>query len=203
MFKLPDGTVLQAGEQLDIPVGQKIKLELTSKDVIHSFWVPNIGGKKDAVPGHTTTMWIQADQPGTYKGQCFEFCGDGHADMLITIVAHPQAEYAAWAKTAVEDAARASSPETKAGRDAFLAGPCAGCHTVKGTTAAGKVGPELTHIASKPNIAGVLSPVNQENLTKWVHNAPSFKPGILMPKFDGVLPDQQIDQIVQWLLTLK
>jgi cytochrome c oxidase subunit 2 len=203
MFKLPDGTVLQAGEQLDIPVGQKIKLELTSKDVIHSFWVPNIGGKKDAVPGHTTTMWIQADQPGTYKGQCFEFCGDGHADMLITIVAHPQAEYAAWAKTAVEDAARASSPETKAGRDAFLAGPCAGCHTVKGTTAAGKVGPELTHIASKPNIAGVLSPVNQDNLTKWVHNAPSFKPGTLMPKFDGVIPDQQIDQIVQWLLTLK
>jgi cytochrome c oxidase subunit 2 len=203
MFKLPDGTVLQSGEQLDIPVGQKIKLELTAKDVIHSFWVPNLGGKKDAVPGHTTTMWFQADQPGTYKGQCFEFCGDGHADMLITIVAHPQAEYAAWAKTAVEEAARATSPETKAGRDAFLAGPCAGCHTVKGTTAAGKVGPDLTHIASKPNIAGVLSPVNQENLTKWIHNAPSFKPGILMPKFDGVIPDQQIDQIVQWLLTLK
>jgi cytochrome c oxidase subunit II len=203
MFKLPDGTVLQAGEQLDIPVGQKIKLELTAKDVIHSFWVPNLGGKKDAVPGHTTSLWIQANQPGTYKGQCTEFCGDGHADMLITIVAHPQNEYAAWAKGAVEDAARATSPETKAGRDAFLAGPCAGCHTVKGTTAAGKVGPELTHIASKPNIAGVLQPVNQENLTKWVHNAPSFKPGILMPKFDGVLPDQQIDQIVQWLLTLK
>ena len=74
---------------------------------------------------------------------------------------------------------------------------------MKGTTAAGKVGPELTHIASKPNIAGVLTPVNQENLTKWVHNAPSFKPGILMPKFDGVLPDKTIDDIVQWLLTLK
>src|SRR2546430_17320308 len=123
--------------------------------------------------------------------------------MLITVVAHPQSEYASWAKTAVEEAARATSPETKAGRTAFLAGPCAGCHTVKGTTAAGKVGPELTHIASKPNIAGVLSPVNQENLTKWIHNAPSFKPGILMPKVDGVLADQQIDQVVKWLLTLK
>ena len=203
MFKLPDGTLLQAGEQLDIPVGQKIKLELTAKDVIHSFWVPNLGGKKDAVPGHTTTMWIQADKAGTYKGQCFEFCGDGHADMLITVVAHPLSEYAAWAKTAVEEAARATSPETKAGREAFLSGPCAGCHTVKGTTAAGKVGPELTHIASKPNIAGVLTPVNQENLTKWVRNAPSIKPGILMPKFEGVLPDKTIDDIVQWLLTLK
>jgi cytochrome c oxidase subunit 2 len=203
MFKLKDGTTLQAGEQLDIPVGQKIKLELTAKDVIHSFWVPNLGGKKDAVPGHTTTMWIQADQPGTYKGQCFEYCGDGHADMLITVVAHPQSEYVAWAETARTDAERLRDPATAAGRQAFLSGPCAGCHTVKGTTAAGKVGPELTHIASKPNIAGILSPVNKENLTKWVRNAPAIKPGIVMPKFEGTLPDTQIDQIVQWLLTLK
>jgi cytochrome c oxidase subunit II len=203
MFKLKDGTTLQAGEQIDIPVGQKIKLELTAKDVIHSFWVPNLGGKKDAVPGHTTSLWIEATHPGTYKGQCTEFCGDGHADMLITVVAHPQSEYASWAQTAVADADRLNDPATAAGRTAFLSGACAGCHTVKGTTAVGKVGPELTHIASKPNIAGVLSPVNQENLTKWVHNAPSIKPGVVMPKFEGVLPDQTIDQIVQWLLTLK
>ncbi|MGH2471692.1 MAG: cytochrome c oxidase subunit II [Candidatus Limnocylindria bacterium] len=205
MFKLKDGTTLQAGEQLDIPVGQKIKLELTATDVIHSFWVPNIGGKKDAVPGHTTTMWIQADQPGTYKGQCTEFCGDGHADMLITVVAHPPSDYAAWAATAVADADRLNAPETRAGKDAFVNGPCAGCHLVRGTAAAGRVGPELTHLMSKqpPNIAGVLSPINQENLTKWVRNAPAIKPGVLMPKFEGVLPDQTIDQIVQFLLTLK
>src|SRR5437667_93989 len=193
---------LKAGT-LDIPVGQKIKLDLTSKDVIHSFFAPNMGGKKDAVPGHTNEMWIQADRPGTYVSHCTEFCGDGHADMLITIVVHPQTEYAAWAKTAVTDANRANSPETKAGRDAFLASACVGCHTVAGTAASGKVGPELTHIASKPNIAGVLSPVNEENLTKWVSNAPSIKPGIVMPKFRGVLSDQQIHDIVQWLLTLK
>jgi cytochrome c oxidase subunit 2 len=203
MFKLKDGSTLVAGEQLDIPVGAKVKLELHAKDVIHSFWVPNLGGKKDAVPGHTTTMWIQADKPGTYKGQCFEFCGDGHADMLITVVAHPQDEYGAWAAAEVKRQDLLADPATAAGRDAFVNGPCAGCHTVKGTKAAGKVGPDLTHIASKPNIAGVLSPVNEENLRKWVRNAPSFKPGILMPKFEGVLPDQQIDQIVQWLLTLK
>src|SRR5438094_8584791 len=165
--------------------------------------MPTLGGRQDDVHGHTDFVQIQADQPETFKGQCFEFCGDGHADMRITGVAHPQNEYAAWAKTAVEEAARATAPETRAGHDAFLAGPCAGCHTVKGTTAAGKVGPELTHIASKPNIAGVLTPVNQENLTKWVRNAPSIKPGIVMPKFEGVLPDDQIDAIVQWLLTLK
>src|SRR5438046_8771592 len=143
MFKLPDGTLLQSGEQLDIPVGQKIKLELTAKDVIHSFWVPNLGGKKDAVPGHVTSLWIQADQPGTYKGQCFEFCGDGHADMLITIVAHAQGEDAAWAKTAVEALARATAPETTAGRDAFFAAPCAGRGSVQGTTAARQAGASL------------------------------------------------------------
>jgi cytochrome c oxidase subunit 2 len=205
MFKLKDGSTIVAGEQLDIPVGTKVKLELTAKDVIHSFWVPNIGGKKDAVPGHTTSMWIQADRPGTYKGQCTEFCGDGHADMLITIVAHPQNEYAAWAADQVALQERLKDPATQAGRDAFLAGPCAGCHTVKGTKAAGKVGPELTHLMSKQpsNIAGVLSPINQENLTRWVRNAPSVKPGTVMPKFEGVLPDDQINQIVQWLLTLK
>ena len=204
MFKLNSGATLQAAEQLDIPVGTKVKLELTAKDVIHSFWVPNIGGKKDAVPGHTTTMWIQANQPGTYKGQCTEFCGDGHADMLITVVAHPESEYATWAKTAVADANRLDAPETRAGKDAFVGGACAGCHVIKGLTA-GRVGPELTHLMSKQpsNIAGVLSPINQENLTKWVRNAPSIKPGIVMPKFEGQLPDKTIDDIVQFLLTLK
>ena len=205
MFKLKSGATLQVGEQLDIPVGTKVKLELTAKDVIHSFWVPNIGGKKDAVPGHTTTMWIQANQPGTYKGQCTEFCGDGHADMLITVVAHPQSEYATWAETAVADANRLDAPETKAGKDAFVTGACAGCHLIRGTQAAGKVGPELTHLMSKQpsNIAGVLSPINQENLTRWVRNAPSVKPGTVMPKFEGTLPDKTIDDIVQFLLTLK
>jgi cytochrome c oxidase subunit II len=205
MFKLKDGSILTTGEQLDIPVGVKVKLELTAKDVIHSFWVPNLGGKKDAVPGHTTYVWLQANQPGTFKGQCTEFCGDGHADMLITVVAHPQNEYATWAKAAVEDADRLNAPETKAGREAFLASACVGCHLVKGTTAAGKVGPELTHLMSKQpsTIAGVLSPINQENLTRWVRNAPAVKPGVVMPKFEGVLTDQQINDIVQWLLTLK
>jgi cytochrome c oxidase subunit 2 len=201
MFKLENGTTLQAGE-LDIPVGTKIKLELTAKDVIHSFWVPNIGGKKDAVPGHTTTMWIQADEPGVYKGQCTEFCGDGHADMLITVNVHPVGEYARWAEGAVELANLINDPKTEVGRQAFVTGACAGCHTVRGTAASGKVGPELTHFASQPQIAGVL-PMSEENVGRWVRNAPAIKPGVVMPKFEGVLPDETIDAIVQFLLILK
>ena len=210
MFKALDGKPMQAGEQIDIPVGKKIKLELTAHDVIHSFWIPNLGGKKDAVPGHVTTMWLEAKQPGTYKGQCTEFCGDGHADMLLTVVAHPEGEYAAWASKAVEDYNRLIDPKTRVGRDTFLASACVGCHTVKGTQAAGKVGPELTHIASKKDIAGVLSPIDQANLVKWITNARAVKPGTQMPTLGcsggaaaPCLSDQQINDIAQWLLTLK
>src|SRR3954463_12869675 len=201
-FKLIDGSYLSVGEELHIPVNTKVLIELSSKDVIHSFWVPNIGGKKDAVPGRPTELWIQADKPGTYKGQCYEFCGTGHADMLVTLVVHPQAEYATWIKDAITEYARANSEETKAGRAAFFSLPCVGCHTIKGTTAAGKVGPELTHVASRPSIAGgLLTPVNEANLTKWLQTPPAVKPGTLMPNLN--LSAEQIKDLVSYLLTLK
>lgn len=203
MFLLKDGSPLQAAQELHIPVDTKIKLEITSQDVIHSFWVPNLGGKKDAVPGRTTTLWLQADRPGEFKGQCFEFCGDGHADMLIRVVAHPKGEYGTWAKRAVDEASAAVNPDTAKGRQLFLSLACAGCHVVAGTTAQGKVGPELTHIAKDPShkIAGILSPVNAENLHRWIKDPQKEKPGTVMPTLG--LDDATVDEIVKWLLTLK
>ncbi len=201
-FKLSDGSYLQGAQELHIPVNTKVHINLSSKDVIHSFWVPNIGGKKDAVPGRHTDLWIQADKPGTYKGQCFEFCGTGHADMLITLVVQTPSEFAAWIKDSLAEANRLNDPATKTGRETFLSLACVGCHTVQGTVAAGKVGPELTHVASKKSIAaGTLSPVNEETLTRWIKNPPAVKPGTLMPNLG--LSDEQIHDIVQWLLTLK
>lgn len=201
-FKATDGSYLVGAEELHIPVGTKVHLKLSSKDVIHSFWVPNIGGKKDAVPGRATDLWIQADKPGTYKGQCYEFCGTGHADMLITLVVHPENEYATWAKDAIAEYNRSIDPATAKGRETFLSLACTGCHTVKGTQAAGKVGPELTHVASKKSIAGgAVSPVNEDTLTRWIKNPPALKPGTLMPALG--LSDEQVHDIVQWLLTLK
>jgi cytochrome c oxidase subunit 2 len=201
-FKLADGSYLQGAEELHIPVGTKVHIKLSSKDVIHSFWVPNIGGKKDAVPGRATDLWIQADRPGTYKGQCYEFCGTGHADMLITLVVDQPEAFDTWAKTAVADANRGTDPATKRGRELFLSLPCAGCHTVLSTTARGKVGPDLTHVAGKKNIVGgLLSPVNEDNLTRWLHNPPAVKPTTLMPNLN--LSDEQVHDLVQWLLTLK
>jgi cytochrome c oxidase subunit II len=201
MFKLSDGSALQTAEEMHIPVDTKVKLEITSQDVIHAFYVPTLGGQKDAVPGRTTTLWIQADHAGSFKGQCAEFCGDGHADMLITVVAHPKTEYADWAKSAVADADRLNSPATKEGRELFLSLACAGCHTVAGTPAAGKIGPELTHVASLPDILGILKPVNAQNLHTWIKDPQKVKPGTLMPTLG--LDDATIDKIVSWLLTLK
>jgi cytochrome c oxidase subunit 2 len=199
-FITSDATPLTGAEELHIPVNTKVKLEMTSQDVIHSFWIPNLGGKKDVVPGRTTFLSLQADRAGEFKGQCFEFCGDGHADMLLRVVVHPTSDYANWVKTAVADYNRRNSPETKAGRELFKSLACAGCHTIDGLTA-GKVGPPLTHIASKRDIAGVLSPVNEENLRKWIANPPGVKPGTQMPNLG--LDQDTIGKIVQFLLTQK
>lgn len=202
-FMTRDGKTLTAAQELHIPVNTKIKLEITSEDVIHSFWIPNLGGKKDAVPGRTTTLSLEADRAGTFKGQCFEFCGQGHADMLLIVVAQTPSEYAAWAKTAVADADRLLDPATQKGRELFLSLACAGCHTVKGTSAAGNVGPELTHIAKDPNhkLPGNVGPVTAENLHRWIKDPQKEKPGTVMPTLG--LDDATIDAIVNWLLTLK
>jgi cytochrome c oxidase subunit 2 len=207
-FKLSDGTFLKAAEELHIPAGQKVKIELSSVDVIHSFYIPKLGGQKDAVPGRATEMWIQADRPGTYAGQCIEFCGTGHADMLITVVAQNPSDYAAWQDAAVKQANLFNDPAVVQGKQFFTTLACAGCHTIQGLTG-GKVGPELTHIMSqKTPIGGVAGlDVNEANLIKWVSNAPGLKPGIAMPVFSnkagGPLDDATILAIVKFLETLK
>ncbi|HEX9495866.1 MAG TPA: cytochrome c oxidase subunit II [Candidatus Limnocylindria bacterium] len=201
-FQLKDKTYLSQPEELHIVAGQKVKIELSSVDVIHAFYVPKLGGQKDAVPGRNTVMWIQADRPGTYAGQCIEFCGTGHADMLITVVAHNAADYAAWAAKAVADADRFSDPAVAKGKQLFTTLACAGCHTIQGLTG-GKVGPDLSHEASKKTpIAGVAGlDVTEANLKKWIANPPAVKPGTLMPNLG--LDQPTIDALVQFILTLR
>jgi cytochrome c oxidase subunit 2 len=207
-FQLSDKTYLLQQAELHIPVGQKIKIELSAKDVIHAFYVPKLGGQKDAVPGRDTVMWIQADRPGTYAGQCIEFCGAGHADMLITVIAHSAGDYTAWQASAVKQANLYLDPAVAQGKQLFTTLACAGCHTVQGLTG-GKVGPDLTHLMSqKTPIGGVPGlDINEANLIKWVGNAPSLKPNILMPVFSnkagGPLDDATILAIVKFLETLK
>lgn len=202
-FRLKDGSYIVGAEEIHVPVGTKVRIELSAKDVIHSFFVTQIGGKKDAVPGRKTELWIQADRPGVYKGQCAEFCGDGHADMLIVLHAHEEADYAKWLADEVAFQNLLSDPETKRGRDVFMANACVGCHLIRGTQAGGRIGPELTRIASEPNLADVsaLSPVNVENLKKWIANPQANKPGTAMPLIP--LSEADLDAVAKFLAVLK
>lgn len=194
-------TFITANE-LHVPVGEPVVILTRSSDVIHSFWVPNISGKRDLIPGYSTALWIQADKPGRFRGQCAEFCGHQHAHMGIYVVAEEKSEFEKWKQAQILPAA-APSPgsEQEKGMQKFLAAPCVMCHTVRGTPAGGAVGPDLTHVASRQTIAAGTLMRNNVNMSQWVRNAQAFKPGAKMPAMQ--LSDQDLDAIITYLESLK
>jgi cytochrome c oxidase subunit 2 len=167
--------------ELHIPVGVPIVLKVTSRDVIHSFWVPNLHGKRDLVPGMTTHTWIQADTPGVYRGQCAEFCGHQHAHMAFLVVAEPMDAFLGWLKRQREGAPQPRTDAERRGHDVFMKGPCVMCHTVRGTSAASRVGPDLTHVAGRQTIAAGTLPTTRGHLAGWITDSQSIKPGNRMP----------------------
>jgi cytochrome c oxidase subunit 2 len=167
--------------ELHIPVGRPVELKLRSADVIHSFWVPNLHGKRDLVPGRDTTLWLRADRPGRYRGQCAEFCGSAHAQMALWIVAEPSSKFEAWKQAQRADAHKPSSAEAKRGQSVFMSGPCAMCHTISGTTAQSSLGPDLSHVASRDSLAAASLPNTRGHLAGWLLNAQNLKPGVAMP----------------------
>ena len=190
--------------ELHIPTGEDgtarpVHLTLQSGDVCHSFWVPRLGGKVDLIPGRTNLLSFETMEPGLYLGQCAEYCGDQHANMLLRVVAEPAAEFEAWlanqAKDAVDDLAVAE------GKATFLANSCVNCHRIAGTAAQGIAAPDLTHLMSRETLASGQVTNTLKNLRKWVHDPQSIKPGVLMPAFG--LSEQEESQIVEYLRTLK
>jgi cytochrome c oxidase subunit 2 len=168
--------------EIHIPVGVPIVIKAMSRDVIHSFWVPNLHGKRDLIPGQVTNFWIQADRPGVYRGQCAEFCGHQHANMAFVVVAEPMGKFKEWIRHQRGNATEpAASTAQKRGQDVFLASSCVMCHTVRGTTAASRVGPELTHIGSRMTIAAGTLPNTSDHLAEWVRDPQAVKPGNRMP----------------------
>lgn len=203
-FQYPDenGNVITADE-IHVPVGRPVHLQLESVDVIHSFWGPRLFGKQDVVPGHVNTINFTADQPGEYDGQCAEFCGEQHAWMRFRIIAQPAEEFQAWLDQQAQPAAEPQPGTAEAaGRDVFFSAGCVGCHTIRGTDAKGTIGPDLTHVGSRGIIAGGILTNTPENLAMWVHNAPSVKPGTSMPAFTS-LSDDQVNALVAYLESLK
>ncbi|HET9742628.1 MAG TPA: cytochrome c oxidase subunit II [Terriglobales bacterium] len=167
--------------EFHIPVGKPVDIALESTDVIHSFWVPKLHGKVDLVPGQVNYIRIQADKPGNYGGTCAEYCGAQHAHMELLVVAQTPEDYQAWYQHQLQPGAEPTDPEAVHGKEVFLAGPCILCHTVRGTSAGGTVGPDLTHLASRQYIAANAFQNNKANLEGWVTHAQTMKPDAEMP----------------------
>jgi cytochrome c oxidase subunit 2 len=173
-------------------------LSLKSADVCHSYWVPRLGGKVDLIPGHTNLIVLETQEAGLHLGQCAEFCGAQHANMLIRVIAHPPEEFERW--LASESQPAKEDPAARNGKAAFLAESCINCHAVRGTPACGTYAPDLTHLMSRKTLASGMIENTPENLRQWVKDPQSIKPGCLMPAFG--LDDRQLDLIVEYLLAL-
>jgi cytochrome c oxidase subunit 2 len=191
------GTFATANE-IHVPVGRPVKVELSSQDVIHSFWVPQLAGKIDMIPGQTNVLWLQADHPGVYVGQCGEFCGAQHAHMQMRVIADQPKDYAAWRDAQL---AAAAAPQGASAPGATLvAARCGACHTVRGTGAGGILGPDLTHLMTRHTIAAGLLPNTPGNLAAWIANPQTLKPGSRMPA--PQLSPKELQTVVAYLETL-
>lgn len=187
--------------EIHVPVGRPVLIKMTSSDVIHSFWAPNLAGKKDLIPGHQTITWFRADSAGIYRGQCAEFCGHEHAKMAFFIVAEPTLKFKRWVQSQRGEAQRPTDSVQQAGERVFLSGPCSMCHTISGTGAGSNVGPDLTHLASRLTIGAGTLPNTTGNLAGWVLDPQSIKPGVSMPPTK--LDPQSLQALLAYLENLK
>jgi cytochrome c oxidase subunit II len=192
---------ITTANELTIPVGVPVTVHLRSSDVIHSFWVPNLHGKRDLIPGKNATLTIQADRAGVYRGQCAEFCGYQHANMALWINAVTPAEYARWIDASRRPSRIPSTAEQRKGQQVFMASPCPLCHTIQGTPAGGKTGPDLTHFASRRSIAAGTYPNNRGFLGGWIVDAQHLKPGSQMPSMN--LEQGELQPLIAYLESLQ
>lgn len=187
--------------EIHIPTGQRVLLRLTSADVIHDFWVPKLQGKIDAIPGETNTLTLQTDTAGTYRGQCLVYCGLQHANMNFVVIADPPAQFDTWLAGQQATPAAPTDATLQKGQQLFLGAACAYCHNVDGTSATGRVGPDLTHFGSRTQIGAGVLPNTPGALGGWIVNPQSIKPGNHMPPEDFSGPDLQA--LVGYLESLK
>ncbi|HZS54708.1 MAG TPA: cytochrome c oxidase subunit II [Bryobacteraceae bacterium] len=193
--------ILVTANEMHIPVGRPVQIRGISNDVIHSFWVPNLNGKRDLIPSHVTTQWMEADHPGVFRGQCAEFCGLQHAHMAIWVIAEPEDKFDAWMRAQLQPAAGPSTPELQRGRQVFMNNACVYCHEIQGTTAAGQNGPDLTHFGSRRGIAANTVPNTAGNLAGWILDPQSLKPGNHMATI--ALNSTDLQPLVEYLESLK
>jgi cytochrome c oxidase subunit II len=197
---IPSLRVTTANE-IHVPVGQAIRIDLLSTDVIHSLWIPNLQGKIDLVPGRRNELWLRADVPGVYRGQCAEFCGLQHARMALVVVAEPADDFERWLAGNRAPAPAPATPEQQRGKDVVERGPCAMCHTIAGTLAGGRTAPDLTHLASRRTLGAGTLPNTRGHLAGWIADPQNLKPGNRMPA-SGLTSDE-LQAVVAYLESLK
>ena len=198
--RYPQQGIVTAND-IHIPVGRRVEIRLTSKDVLHSFWVPQLTAKTDMIAGRTNTMTVQADRAGVYRGQCAEFCGLQHAQMIFYVIAQDPSDFQAWITSETVAPTTPTDPTAAQGMQVFEAGPCAACHTVRGTSAKGTLGPDLSDFGTRLSIGAGAVPNTRGNLGGWIVDSQSIKPGNLMPPIQ--LDPDQLQALIAYLEGLR
>jgi cytochrome c oxidase subunit II len=196
--RYPNGAV--TANEIHIPAAEPVRLELTTDDVLHSFWVPELQAKTDMINGRTNRMWIEADEAGRSRGQCAEFCGLQHANMAFYVIAQERTDFDAWLEKESAPAARTTDSGVSRGEQIFLSSTCVGCHAVRGTPADSQVGPDLTHVARRETLAAGTITNTRANLAQWVLDPQSIKPGAPMPPTD--LSSEELEALLDYLESL-
>ena len=199
-FDYPDLGIITANE-LHVPVSKSVALDLDSMDVIHSFWVPQLSGKVDVIPGQTNHLWFKADQVGSYHGHCAEFCGQNHANMRIKVVVESQADFDAWVKNQQQPPVQPQTEQQQKAYDLITNGICSNCHTLGDHQGIRDVGPNLTHLMSRSVFAGATYELNQDSLHQWLADNEDMKPGNRMSTVH--ITPEQVDELLSYLSNLK
>lgn len=194
-------TKVVAANEIHIPVGKPLLIRLESADVIHDWWVPQLGRKMDAIPGHPNIFWLEADVLGTYLGTCSEFCGAEHAWMRTRVIAQSETDFERWSEHQLEIPPQPSAGDAALGARLFGQLTCGNCHTILGTSAVGTIGPDLTHIAERQTLAAGVLENTPSNLARWISDPQAVKPGIHMPNFE--MTNDQVRELTAFLGTLQ
>ena len=200
---LPSGRPpIDLANEIRLPVHQPVQLRLESDNVIHSFWIPPLGGKMDMIPGRVTWLALEPTRTGVFRGACAEYCGASHALMGFHVEVMEPAAFQRWLDVQAAPAAAPSTQQAARGQEVFFATGCSACHTVSGTPASGTVGPDLTHVGSRATLAGAMLPNDRVSLQRWIARTADIKPGVHMPRF-GMLPRDDLDALAAYLRGLQ
>lgn len=201
-YLTPGGDAVDLANEIRLPVGRVAQFELDSRDVIHAFWIPSLGGKVDMIPGRQTRLLLLPTKVGAYRGTCAEYCGDSHAWMSFPVVVMEEGEFASWLAQQAKPARPSSSEEARRGGELFLKNGCGACHAVRGTDADGVIGPDLTHVGSRLSLAAGLLANEADDFAGWVARTHELKPGVTMPAF-GMLPQGDLQALAVYLEGLQ